>query len=249
MADWMASWPRSVKRSRRMVFPEASKLTCKQTRRERRNARPGDKLAERLSAADPSKQGAARGPRFYRVGRPPKSAPASLSARRLLRLALAGGRSFALRLDGPRRAALGALAADLDASGLDLRALQEHDAEHAVLVLGGRPFGRDGLRQRERARESPVGALDAVVVVRLVALLEAALAAQRQHVILDRQLEVLPVHAGQLGFEHDLVLVLVDVHARHPSAAGDALVAEGARDVAGEKAIHLILQSPQVAER
>ena len=46
------------------------------------------------------------------------------------------------------------LAADLDAAGLDLFALLEHDAQHAVLVLGRRALGRDGLRQREGAREA-----------------------------------------------------------------------------------------------
>ena len=87
-----------------------------------------------------------------------------------------------------------------------------------------------------------------MVVVRLVLLLEAPLAPERQDVVLDGQLEVLPVHSGQLGFENDLVLVLVDVNVRRPSAARDALLAEGAGEARREEAVDLVLQSFQVAE-
>src|ERR1700760_671069 len=91
----------------------------------------------------------------------------SLTARGLLRFRPVG---LGLRLDGLWRRAFRALACDLDATGLDLFALVKHDAQHAVLVLGGRVLRRDRLRQRERARESAVCALDAVIVVRLVLL-------------------------------------------------------------------------------
>src|SRR2546423_8521630 len=92
----------------------------------------------------------------------------------LLGLVRAG--RLGLRFDGLGRSA-GALAADLYAPGLDLFALLKHDAQDAVLVLGRGVLRRDRLRQRERARERAVGALDAVEVVAVVLLLEAPLAA------------------------------------------------------------------------
>src|ERR671912_778512 len=219
MADWMASWPRSVKRSKRMI-------------RYRPNVERGTTIRSQKTEFGSQKERAFIPTPDFRLLTPRSSSRVHPSDFGLaiggfrLRLAAGLARLFGLRLDGALRVRVGALAADLDAARLHFLALLEHDAEHAVLVLGGRVLGRHGLREREGAGEAAVGALDAVVVVRLFLLLEAALAAQRQHVVLDRQLEVFAVHAGQFGFEHDLVFVLVDVHARRPGAAREALLAE-----------------------
>src|SRR5947209_10370872 len=142
-----------------------------------------------------------------------------------------------------------ALACNLYATGFDLFTLWQRNAQHAVAVLGYGAFGVDRLRQRERARERAVRALYAVVVVRIVLFLESALAAQRDDVVLYAQIKVFSFHARQLGFEHNLILVLVDVHAGVPSAARYAFVIEGAREVVREETVDFILQRPQITER
>src|ERR1700749_1111406 len=86
-----------------------------------------------------------------------------------------------------------------------------------------------------------------MVVVRLFLLLETPLAAQGQNVVLDGQLEVLAVHAGKLGFDDDLVLVLVYVNVRRPGAARYPLVAERGRETGREEPVNLVLQSFQIA--
>src|SRR6185295_11376222 len=65
----------------------------------------------------------------------------------------------------------------------------------------------------------------------------------------DRQVKVLAVHARQLGFEHDLVLVLIDVHIGVPGSPGDAFVVEGSGHIAGKKTIYFLLETSQIAKR
>src|SRR6266496_696818 len=51
----------------------------------------------------------------------------------------------------------------------------------------------------ERPAEAAVGALHAVVVLLLDLVVDLALAAKGQHVVLDPDLDVFRVHSGQLG--------------------------------------------------
>jgi hypothetical protein len=82
-----------------------------------------------------------------------------------------------------------------------------------------------------------------MVVISLVLLLKLTLTAKGYDVVFDRELEIVPVHARQLGFEHNLIFVLVDVDARIPGAPADSFLPEPSGKVSGEKAVHLFLQT------
>src|SRR5205085_1344366 len=78
---------------------------------------------------------------------------------------------------------------------------------------------------------------------------ELTFAAERDHVILDRQIKVFPIHAREFRFQHNLLFVLIDVHAGTPGPSRNAFFVERARDTASEKPVHFFLQSSQVAKR
>src|SRR5438132_2356715 len=88
-----------------------------------------------------------------------------------------------------------------------------------------------------------------MVIVSFVFLLKVTLAAQGQHVVLDRKIEIFAVHDGQFSLKNDLILVLIDIHARTPCPAGNAVVVEGPADIAGKKTIYFLVQVLQVAKR
>src|SRR6266545_3367229 len=134
----------------------------------------------------------------------------------------------------------------LDALRLRLGLLRQVDEEHTLLGLGADVFRVDGRRQREGASERTVAQLETVIVLARGFLLELALALERQNAILESDLDVLRLDAGQLGANDDLLAVLVDVARGRPahrltSAEQLALVAEGA--------VHLLLHSRELAER
>src|SRR5207248_11516636 len=110
-------------------------------------------------------------------------------------------------------------------------------------------FRRDRVRQRERTGETAIRSLDAMIVVRFVFLFELTFAAEGDHVALDRQIKVLSIHARQFGLEHNLLFVLIDVHAGTPRAPRNTFFVKRARDTAGKKPVHFFLQSSQVAKR
>ena len=58
-----------------------------------------------------------------------------------------------------------------------------------------------------------------MIIFGLVLLLELTLATQRNDIILYRQLEVVPIHSGQLSFKHDVILVLINIDAGIPGAS------------------------------
>src|SRR5690349_24804861 len=89
--------------------------------------------------------------------------------------------------------------------------------------------------------EAPVAALHDVVVPLVAVLLALALAADRQHVAVDADVELLRLHAGQVGAQTELAVFLVHVDARrahrHAALARAATAAaegfvEGAIDLA-----------------
>src|SRR5207248_1912560 len=117
---------------------------------------------------------------------------------------------------------------DLDLPRLRLRALREPDAEDAVLAFRGDVLRVDGGRQREAALERAVGALDALVAVLARRLLELALAAHGEGVVLDVQVDVVRVDLGQLDLQGDAVGVLEHVDQRRPGAGEALLTLRGA---------------------
>src|SRR2546425_1193690 len=100
----------------------------------------------------------------------------------------------------PRRRAMAAAsrpggrlgaAADRDALGLHFGALAHGQAQDAALQLGVDRVGIGAVGQREAAPELPVVALDVVVLLALLRLLALALAADRERVAADLDVEVL----------------------------------------------------------
>src|SRR5207249_10503239 len=110
-------------------------------------------------------------------------------------------------------------------------------------------LGSDRVRQRKRPRETAVRSLDTVIVVRIVLLLEMALAAERDGVVFDRQVKILALHPWQLSLEHNLIFVLIDIHARAPGASRNSFFIKGTRHVAGEQSIYFFLKTSQIAKR
>src|SRR5207253_6828940 len=145
---------------------------------------------------------------------------------------LAGPRGLDLHLDLPR---------------LGLRPLRQHEPQHAVPALGRDVLGVHRAGQREAAAEGAVGALDPVVAFALLGLLQLALAANRQLVRLDLDVDILRVHLGQLHLQRDRIGVLEDVDRGRPRGGETALLARGVRLAEGLE--QLVLQPEQVAER
>src|SRR3954464_5700048 len=100
---------------------------------------------------------------------------------------------------------------NLDLTRLRLGPLGQPDAEDAILALGGDVLGVDGRRKREAALESAVGALDPLVPVLRLGLLELALAAQGQRVVLDVEIDLGSLDFGQLDLEGHAIGVLEDI--------------------------------------
>src|SRR6185369_13193422 len=99
----------------------------------------------------------------------------------------------------------------LDRPGLRLGLLREGDGEDAVLSLRLDPLRVERAGQREGPGERPVGPLDAVVVLPLVLLLELPLAPDGEDAVLEPDVHVLRLDAGELEAERHRLLVLVDV--------------------------------------
>src|SRR5258708_24841417 len=88
-----------------------------------------------------------------------------------------------------------------------------------------------------------------MIIIGLVLFLEAPLAAQSDHIVLDSEIKVFPIHSRQLGFKNDLVLVFINVNGWVPGAAADTFVAEGRCQITGKQTIHFFLQRAQIAKR
>src|SRR3954447_22715944 len=101
------------------------------------------------------------------------------------RLSRPSGRG--LGVDRLRRAA----DADRDLARLALLGLGDVDLEHAAVEARRDGLGVDALGQRQRARERAERALDAVVAVLVLGVLGLALARDREHPLLDLDVDVL----------------------------------------------------------
>src|SRR5450759_3631422 len=120
----------------------------------------------------------------------------------------------------PGRAASSALrllGLDLDALGLLLLGLRYRDREDAVLVAGLDLLRLHALREGQAALEAAEAPLDAVVPLVVDLLLELALALDGEHVVVDLDLDVVGVHARELGLEDDRVGGVEDVDRRQPA--------------------------------
>src|SRR5262249_3442343 len=106
---------------------------------------------------------------------------------------------------------------DLDRPRLGLFPQRNANGEDAILVLGRDPVRIHGLRQRERTAEGAVAPLDVVVLLVLDVGRRLLLTADRQHEVLDADVDALARHRGELGLQHDLLIAgLEDVDWRHP---------------------------------
>src|SRR5215471_4513676 len=102
----------------------------------------------------------------------------------------------------------------LDVARLGRIGLRHVDLEDAILVGRLHLVGTDGKSERERPLERTERTLDAVRRAFRLLLLALALAAQREGVVVHRDLDVLRAHARKVGAEHVGVGRLFDVHRR-----------------------------------
>ena len=125
--------------------------------------------------------------------------------------------------------AAGAPAVTAILRGRTSSALGTRTLEHALVEARPDLVRLDALRQGDVALEVAVRPLEAVVAALLHRLLEPPLALEGEHVVVDLDLDVVGVEAGQLGAQHDGLVRVEDVHRRRPRGAGGDPVADGAR--------------------
>src|SRR5581483_1987767 len=117
------------------------------------------------------------------------------------------------------------LGVDHDLARLGFVLLRDLDLENAVAVAGLDRIGIHAARQRERAHERAVRALDAVIAL-LFLPLELALAADREQPVLEVDAEILLLDARNLDLHDDLVLLLQDVDRRSPGTRAHLIIEE-----------------------
>jgi hypothetical protein len=90
------------------------------------------------------------------------------------------------------------------------------DVQHALLELRAQ-FGRVDLgRQGETADELAIRAFDLVELLPFLFLLLFTFALDRQHSVLELNLDVLSLHIRKIGFDQILVFRLLDIDGRRP---------------------------------
>ena len=134
---------------------------------------------------------------------------------------------------------------ELDLLRLERFLLRQAQRQHAVGELRLDLLGIDGGRQLEVAHEGAVAALDAVILLGLLVLLELALALEREHVAVERDFDLLSLHAGELGRHDQSVLLFVDVDSRRK--VGDGRLGRHAATTE-EVALELALHAVEVSE-
>src|SRR5687767_4056805 len=91
------------------------------------------------------------------------------------------------------------LSADLDATRLRLRLLRNRDREDTVREIGRQLLGIGHVGEREGALERSVAPAEPYAI--LVASFVAALSFDREHAVLERDLEVLLLQTGDVADE------------------------------------------------
>jgi hypothetical protein len=121
------------------------------------------------------------------------------------------------------------LRTDRDATGSRLLRLRQGDREDAVLHRGDRALAVDAARELVALREADGAALGAHQA-RALGRLGLALCAQRDDVVLERDVDVVVVQSWQVGAEHQRVALVTEGEAERSAACGD------------EEVIHLALE-------
>src|SRR6186997_1312848 len=139
----------------------------------------------------------------------------------------------------------------LDPGRLALRRLRHPHLEHALVEAGADAFGLDALRQLQRAAETSVGALNAVEALALLLVLGLALTGHRKHAVLDLDLDVVALHAGQVRPQNEVVLGLDQVHRRNPPPGGSIGCAATLTtpEEGVEEPVHIALESVELPAR
>src|SRR5579871_4847977 len=94
--------------------------------------------------------------------------------------------------------------------------LRNAHLEHAVGLASRDLLGVGPFRQREATHEGSSDPLDALIAILAGTLLGAALAADGQHAVLGRDVDVLGLDTGDVRQHDETVLLLVHIHARRP---------------------------------
>src|SRR5205085_8888163 len=128
----------------------------------------------------------------------------------------------------------------------DLCCTGDHHLQHAVLVLGLDVVGIHPLGDRQGSLESAVVALQADVLVVFLSGLLAALTADGQHAIVERDLDVLGgIDAGEFRPHHHVVVPGEDIDRGRPRARllrrGGKQIPEAAKGSAGENVAHELI--------
>src|SRR5262245_31201476 len=158
----------------------------------------------------------------------------------------AGPRSPA---DGTAPPPDGLLHLDADRRGARFGLLGQDDLEDAVALRRADSRLVDVRRQAEGAHERSVRTLGAMVVLGADVARGAAIAAQRQGVVVDPDLDLPLLHAGQIRAQHDAVRVLEDVDGGRPLAGADLLLPLLPRHRLLEQAVHAFLDRQEIPER
>src|SRR5208337_3456864 len=119
--------------------------------------------------------------------------------------------------------------------------------QHAIFVLGLNGFRVHGVCQSETAAERSEGTFHAQIIALVHCLLELALPANRQDVVLDANVELLRLDVRKIGLDDEFVLRLVDVYRWRPRS--QVAFFRRVRKGLSEKAIDLMLQRSFSAKR
>src|ERR1700739_1860211 len=125
---------------------------------------------------------------------------------------------------------------DFDLLRLGLFSLRQHNLQDAILISGFHFVAVDAGRQRDATLEATEETFVSVPFLTLLLLL-LPLSRNGQNAVMERQVDVLLLKAGQLGDHSKLVFVLVYIQSRSPSAER----AGRAKDW-GERAIEQAIQ-------
>src|SRR5450830_372184 len=133
----------------------------------------------------------------------------------------------------------------VDQLRLRRRRLWQVDAQDALLELRPHLLGVDVGRHREAADELPVLTLHLVEALALLFLLLSALAFDREHAVLEMNLDLLLLHLGEIGLDDELGFGLLDVDGRHE--VGER-VRRGFRRPLDEEPVQPLLNLVELAE-
>src|SRR4029077_20480387 len=137
---------------------------------------------------------------------------------------------------------------DLDLPRAGALGLRQGDRQDAGVVLRLDLVGIYQVRQREATLEGAIGPLVAVHPLGLLLSDLPLLAPDRQHLILDRDLHVLGLHAWDLAHDLDAVLVLEHVTRGAPRGRERSVLLRLPRPVS-ERLIQQAVEPAQILER